>query len=95
MHLLYSRFFTKVLYDLGLVSFEEPFENLFTQGMVCRMAYYVADARGRVWVPYQDVDEESLVVTADGPSGSGYEAGQKVLPRDGLDEQVEDERSLD
>ncbi len=80
MHLLYSRFFTKVLYDLGLVSFEEPFENLFTQGMVCRMAYYVADARGRVWVPYQDVDEESLVVTADGPSGSGYEAGQKVLP---------------
>lgn len=79
MHLLYSRFFTKVLYDLGLVSFEEPFENLFTQGMVCRMAYYVADARGRVWVPYQDVDEESLVVTADGPSGSGYEAGQKVL----------------
>ena len=79
MHLLYSRFFTKVLYDLGLVSFEEPFENLFTQGMVCRMAYYVADARGRVWVPYQDVDEESFVVTADGPSGSGYEAGQKVL----------------
>lgn len=79
MHLLYSRFFTKVLYDLGLVSFEEPFENLFTQGMVCRMAYYVADARGRVWVPYQDVDEEALVVTADGPTGSGYEAGQKVL----------------
>ena len=79
MHLLYSRFFTKVLYDLGLVSFEEPFENLFTQGMVCRMAYYVADARGRIWVPYQDVDEEALVVTADGPAGSGYEAGQKVL----------------
>ena len=79
MHLLYSRFFTKVLYDLGLVSFEEPFENLFTQGMVCRMAYYVADARGRVWVPYQDVDEEALVVTTDGPTGSGYEAGQKVL----------------
>ena len=78
MHLLYSRFFTKALYDMGLVSFEEPFENLFTQGMVCRMAYYVAEACGRVWVPYQDVDEESLLVLADGPSGSGYRAGQKV-----------------
>ena len=43
------------------------------------MAYHVAEARGRVWVPYQDVNEESLVVTADGPSGSGYEAGQKVF----------------
>ncbi len=80
MHLLYSRFFTKVLYDLGFLSFEEPFENLFTQGMVCRMAYYVAEARGRVWVPYQDVDENSLVVSRDGPSGSGYQAGQKVVP---------------
>jgi leucyl-tRNA synthetase len=35
LHLMYSRFFTKVLYDLGLVGFEEPFKNLFTQGMIC------------------------------------------------------------
>ncbi len=34
LHLLYSRFFTKFLYDLGLVSVEEPFQGLFTQGMV-------------------------------------------------------------
>ncbi len=35
LHLLYSRFFTKVLRDLGIVNFSEPFENLLTQGMVC------------------------------------------------------------
>ena len=79
MHLLYSRFFTKVLYDLGCVSFEEPFENLFTQGMVCRTAYRLADARGRRWVSYKDVDEEKLIVTRDGPPGNDYLAGSPVL----------------
>ncbi|HEX8465108.1 MAG TPA: leucine--tRNA ligase [Abditibacterium sp.] len=34
MHLIYARFFTKVLFDLGLVKVEEPFPKLFTQGMV-------------------------------------------------------------
>jgi len=36
MHLLYARFFTKVLRDLGLTGHGEPFLNLFTQGMVCK-----------------------------------------------------------
>ncbi len=35
LHLLYSRFFTRVLRDLGIVNFSEPFKNLLTQGMVC------------------------------------------------------------
>ncbi len=35
MHLLYARFFTKVLRDLGLMSVDEPIRNLLTQGMVC------------------------------------------------------------
>jgi leucyl-tRNA synthetase len=35
MHLLYARFFTKVLRDLGLLACDEPFRNLLTQGMVC------------------------------------------------------------
>jgi leucyl-tRNA synthetase len=35
MHLLYARFFTKVLRDLGLMQIDEPFSNLLTQGMVC------------------------------------------------------------
>ena len=35
MHLLYARFFTKVLRDLGMMKVDEPFTNLLTQGMVC------------------------------------------------------------
>ncbi len=35
MHLLYARFFTKVMRDLGLMDVDEPFTNLLTQGMVC------------------------------------------------------------
>jgi leucyl-tRNA synthetase len=39
MHLLYSRFFTKVLRDMGELSYDEPFANLLTQGMVCKETY--------------------------------------------------------
>lgn len=39
LHLLYARFFTKVLRDLGLVQVNEPFVNLLTQGMVCMETY--------------------------------------------------------
>ncbi len=36
LHLLYARFFTKVLYDLGYLSFDEPFARLFNQGMILK-----------------------------------------------------------
>ena len=36
LHLLYSRFFTRLIRDLGLIKIDEPFENLLTQGMVCK-----------------------------------------------------------
>lgn len=39
LHLLYARFFTKLLRDLGIVTFDEPFERLLTQGMVCMESY--------------------------------------------------------
>jgi leucyl-tRNA synthetase len=39
LHLLYSRFITKALQDMGYLNFSEPFKRLFTQGMVCHTAY--------------------------------------------------------
>ena len=40
LHLLYARFYTKFLYDIGAVSFEEPFKRLFNQGMICKKSEY-------------------------------------------------------
>jgi len=39
LHLLYARFFTKVIRDLGLIAVDEPFTRLLTQGMVCKETY--------------------------------------------------------
>ncbi len=52
LHLLYSRFFTKVLRDLGLVNFDEPFSRLLTQGMVQGRTYYNPNKSGKDrWIP--------------------------------------------
>jgi len=55
MHLVYFRFLMLVFYDLGLVSFREPAENLFCQGMVCKTAHYCDSCK---WVAEEDVDLE-------------------------------------
>ncbi len=51
LHLLYSRFFTKVLYDAGLVAFEEPFKSLLTQGMVIKDGSKMSKSKGNVVSP--------------------------------------------
>ncbi len=51
LHLMYSRFFTKVLHDLGLVSFAEPFKNLFTQGMIYYKGAKMSKSKGNVVSP--------------------------------------------
>jgi leucyl-tRNA synthetase len=48
LHLLYSRFWTRVMRDLGLVAFGEPFANLLTQGMVLNEVYFRRPDSGRV-----------------------------------------------
>lgn len=52
LHLLYSRFITKFLYDLGLLTFDEPFKKLFTQGMVTYPAYWCPNHH---WIPPKEV----------------------------------------
>jgi len=51
LHLLYSRFFTKVLYDAGLIDVEEPFTNLLSQGMVTRDGAAMSSSKGNVVPP--------------------------------------------
>ncbi len=51
LHLLYSRFFTKFLYDAGLVKVEEPFTNLLTQGMVLKNGAKMSKSKGNVVSP--------------------------------------------
>ena len=48
LHLLYSRFWTKVMRDLGLVTFDEPFKNLLTQGMVLNEIFFRKEGEGRI-----------------------------------------------
>jgi leucyl-tRNA synthetase len=48
LHLLYARFFTKVLYDLGQVPMEEPFARLFTQGMIYLHGAKMSSSKGNV-----------------------------------------------
>ena len=59
LHLLYARFWHKVLYDLGYVSTPEPFHKLFNQGMITAYAY--RDKRG-MYVHYDNIDFRADVV---------------------------------
>ncbi|WPX09955.1 leucine--tRNA ligase [Anaerocellum danielii] len=63
LHLLYSRFFTKVLYDLGYVPFEEPFKNLLTQGMVLKDGAKMSKSLGNIVSP-EDIVEKYGADTA-------------------------------
>jgi leucyl-tRNA synthetase len=47
LHLLYARFWTKAMRDIGLVKFDEPFTKLFTQGMLLNESFYREDAQGK------------------------------------------------
>jgi leucyl-tRNA synthetase len=51
LHLMYARFFTKVLNDLGLIKAKEPFENLLTQGMVLKDGSKMSKSKGNVVSP--------------------------------------------
>jgi leucyl-tRNA synthetase len=76
LHLLYSRFWTRVMRDLGLTAVEEPFTNLLTQGMVLNEIFYRKPASGRI-VYYNPTDVDYQVDEKGGRLGA-------VLREDGL-----------
>lgn len=57
LHLLYSRFITKVLHDLGYVNFDEPFTNLFTQGMIYKDGWKMSKSKGNVVSPDEMIEK--------------------------------------
>ena len=57
LHLLYARFWHKVLYDCGLVSSKEPFQKLFNQGMI--LAYSYKDDAGKYYLPTEVEEQEA------------------------------------
>ena len=59
LHLLYARFFHKLMRDEGLVQGDEPFKNLLTQGMVIAPTFYREEKNGKkLWINPADVDVE-------------------------------------
>ena len=62
LHLLYARFFTKAVHDIGLIDFDEPFANLFTQGMICKRSekdgqlYKMSKSKGNVVSPKELIE---------------------------------------
>jgi leucyl-tRNA synthetase len=69
LHLLYARFWTKAMRDMGLVKISEPFKNLFTQGMLLNESYYREEASGKkIWFYPNEIevqyDEKSRPVAA-------------------------------
>jgi leucyl-tRNA synthetase len=65
LHLLYSRFWTKVMRELGLVGVSEPFRNLLTQGMVLNQIYFRREVTGRANY-FNPADVEPI------PDGAGF-----------------------
>jgi leucyl-tRNA synthetase len=98
LHLLYSRFWTRVMHDLGLTAVEEPFQNLLTQGMVLNEIYFRKPAEGRIqYYNPSDVDVQvdekgariGAILRADGrPVESGGIGTMSKSKNNGVDPQA-------
>jgi leucyl-tRNA synthetase len=83
LHLLYARFWTKVMRDMGLVSFDEPFTRLMTQGMVLNHAYFRRSEKGGI--DYFPPEEVEPAYDASGRiSGGTLKSDGKSVEYDGI-----------
>jgi leucyl-tRNA synthetase len=98
LHLLYARFWTRVMFDLGLVKFKEPFTNLFTQGMLSAECFYRETSEGKkrwyypseVTVQYDDkgrptgavAKDDGLAVSLGGMEKMSKSKNNVVEPKD-------------
>ena len=97
LHLLYARFWTKVMRDMGMVKFDEPFTRLFTQGMLLNQIYFRRTAQGAIeYIPPSEVavehDAEGRVAGArsrvdGGPVEYGGVGKMSKSERNGVDPQ--------
>ena len=74
LHLLYSRFIVKVFRDMGLVSFAEPFERLFTQGMICKGGDKMSKSKGNIVAP-------DALIAGTGPTRCASTRSSSARPR--------------
>ena len=98
LHLLYARFFHKLMRDEGLVNSNEPFKNLLTQGMVNAETYFRMEANGKkTWINPADVTLErdakakviSATLTSDGlPVEIGGTEKMSKSKKNGIDPQT-------
>jgi len=83
LHLLYSRFWTKVMSKLGLVEFEEPFAKLLTQGMVLNEIFYRKTGEGRI-AYYNPADVDFVTDESGKRTGAVLRADGLPVATDGI-----------
>jgi leucyl-tRNA synthetase len=91
LHLLYARFWTKVMRDMGLVRIDEPFTRLMTQGMVLNHIYYERDAKGGKH--YHPPSEVEPLLDAQGRIAGGKLADGRQLDYGGIGKMGKSERN--
>jgi leucyl-tRNA synthetase len=91
LHLLYARFWTKVMRDMGLVKFDEPFTKLLTQGMVLNQIYFWRDEKGGK--NYMPPEEVTQVLDAQGRIAGGKDKEGRVLEYGGVGKMGKTERN--
>ena len=82
LHLLYSRFFTRALYDCGLLKVKEPFENLLTQGMVCHKTF--KDEKGNWFSPNEYSEKKNKEKIIIGKSEKMSKSKKNVVDPDSI-----------